>query len=45
MQALEGVGWFVIGLAADVKVVEEKKLQEYVRKYMKKYGEKWLPKV
>ena len=41
VQALEGVGRFVIGLAADVKVVEGKKLQEYVRKYMRKYGEKF----
>ena len=35
VQALEGVGRFVIGLAADVKVVEGKKLQEYNKKYDK----------
>lgn len=40
VQALEGVGRFVIGLAADVKVVEGKKLQEYVRKYDKRYIQK-----
>ena len=40
VQALEGVGRFVIGLAADVKVVEGKKLVEYVRKYDKKYIQK-----
>ena len=40
VQALEGVGRFVIGLAADVKVVEGKKLQEYIKKYDKKYIQK-----
>ena len=40
VQALEGVGRFVIGLAADVKVVEGKKLVEYVRKYDKKWVQK-----
>ena len=40
VQALEGVGRFVIGLAADVKVVEGRKLVEYVRKYDKKYIQK-----
>ena len=35
VQALEGVGRFVIGLAADVKVVEGKKLVEYIKKYDK----------
>ncbi len=37
VQALEGVGRFVIGLAADVKVVEGERLVEYVREYDKKY--------
>jgi predicted DNA-binding transcriptional regulator YafY len=41
VQALEGVGRFVISLAADVKVVEGERL----RKYVKRYGEKYLPKV
>lgn len=36
VQALEGVGRFVIGLAADVKVVEGKKLQEYIKKHIQK---------
>ena len=40
VRALEGVGRFVIGLAADVKVVEGKKLQEYIKKYDKKYIQK-----
>lgn len=40
VQAPEGVGRFVIGLAADVKVVEGKKLQEYIKKYDKKYIQK-----
>ena len=40
VQALEGVGRFVIGLAADVKVVEGKKLQEYIKKHDKKYIQK-----
>ena len=40
VKALEGVGRFVIGLAADVKVVEGKKLVGYVRKYDKKWVQK-----
>ena len=40
VQALEGVGRFVMGLAADVKVVEGKKLVEYVRRYDKKWVQK-----
>ena len=40
VQALEGVGRFGIGLAADVKVVEGKKLVEYMREYDKKYIQK-----
>ena len=40
VQALEGVGRFVIGLAADVKIVEGKKLVEYVRRYDKKWVQK-----
>lgn len=39
-QALEGVGRFVIGLAADVKVVEGKKLLDYIKKYDKKHIQK-----
>ena len=36
----EGAGRFVIGLAADVKVVEGKMLLDYIRKYDKKYIQK-----
>ena len=40
VQTLEGVGRFVIGLAADVKVVEGERLVEYVMEYDKKYIQK-----
>ena len=40
INSLEGAGRFVIGLAADVKVVEGKKLVDYVRKYDKKWVQK-----
>ena len=40
IHALEGAGRFVIGLAADVKVVEGKMLLDYIRKYDKKYVQK-----
>ena len=40
VHSLEGVGRFVIGLAADVNVVKGKKLVEYVRKYDKRYIQK-----
>lgn len=38
VRALEGVGRFVIGLAADVKIVDGEALREYVREY----AEKWV---
>ena len=41
IHSLEGAGRFVIGLAADVKILAGERL----RKYVKGYGEKWLPKV
>lgn len=41
IHSLEGAGRFVIGLAADVKILEGERL----RKYVKGYGEKWLGKV
>jgi predicted DNA-binding transcriptional regulator YafY len=41
IHSLEGAGRFVIGLAADVKILEGERL----RKYVKGYGEKYLPKV
>ena len=40
IHALEGAGRFVIGLAADVKVLEGKALLDYIRKYDKKYVQK-----
>ena len=40
VHSLEGVGRYVIGLAADVKVVKGKKLVEYVRRYDKKWVQK-----
>ena len=36
----EGAGRFVIGLAADVKVIEGENLLNYIRKYSKKYIQK-----
>ena len=41
IHSLEGACRFVIGLAADVKILEGERL----RKYVKGYGEKWLPKL
>lgn len=40
INSVEGAGRFVMGLAADVKVVEGKKLVEYVRRYDKKWVQK-----
>jgi predicted DNA-binding transcriptional regulator YafY len=34
---MEGVGRFVIGLAADIKVIDSPELEEYVRDYADKY--------
>ena len=41
IHSLEGVGRFVIGLAADVKILEGERL----RKYVKGYGEKYIQKL
>ena len=41
IHSLEGAGRFVIGLAADVKILEGERL----RKYVKEYGEKWVKKM
>lgn len=41
IHSLEGAGRFVIGLAANVKILEGERLRKYVRGY----GEKWLRKV
>lgn len=40
IHSLEGAGRFVIGLAADIKVLEGPKLLDYIRKYDKKYIQK-----
>ena len=40
IHSLEGAGRFVIGLAGDIKVLEGKKLLDYIRKYDKKYIQK-----
>ena len=37
IHSLEGAGRFVIGLAADVRIVEGEGLREYVREYDRKY--------
>ena len=37
IHSLEGAGRFVIGLAADVKILEGEKLREYVKEYGEKY--------
>ncbi len=40
INSLEGAGRFVIGLAADTKILQGKKLLDYIRKYDKKYIQK-----
>ena len=40
IHSLEGAGRFVIGLAADVKIVDGDELKEYVKNYAKKYIQK-----
>lgn len=40
IHSLEGAGRFIIGLAADIKVHEGKKLLDYIKKYDKKYIQK-----
>lgn len=40
IHSLEGAGRFVLGLAADIKVLEGPKLLEYIHKYDKKYIQK-----
>lgn len=37
IHSLEGAGRFVIGLAADVKILEGEVLREYILDYQKKY--------
>ena len=40
VHGMEGVGRFVIGLAADVKILEGDSLKEYIKTYEKKYIQK-----
>lgn len=40
IKSMEGIGRFVIGLAADVKIIEGEQLMEYVKAYDKKYIQK-----
>lgn len=40
INSVEGVGRFVLGLAADIKILEGKKLLAYIKKYDKKYIQK-----
>lgn len=40
IHSLEGAGRFVIGLAADIKILEGKKLQDYIKYYDKRYIQK-----
>ena len=40
IHSLEGAGRFIIGLAGDIKVLEGKRLLDYIRKYDKKYIQK-----
>lgn len=40
IHSLEGAGRFVLGLAADIKILEGEKLKDYIKKYDKKYVQK-----
>lgn len=40
INSVEGAGRFVIGLAAEIKVLQGKKLLSYIKKYDKKYIQK-----
>lgn len=40
IHSLEGAGRFVIGLAADIKILQGKKLLDYIKKYDKKHIQK-----
>jgi predicted DNA-binding transcriptional regulator YafY len=37
IHSLEGAGRFVIGLAADIKIIEGDKLRKYIMDYQKKH--------
>ena len=40
IHSLEGAARFILGLAADIKILKVKKLLDYIRKYDKKYIQK-----
>jgi len=40
INSVEGAGRFVIGLAADIKILQGKKLLDYIKKYDKKHIQK-----
>ena len=40
IHSLEGAGRFVIGLAADIKILEGDALKKYIQNYQKKYIQK-----
>ena len=40
IHSLEGAGRFVIGLAADIKILEGDSLREYIKKYDRRYIQK-----
>ena len=42
INSVEGAGRFVIGLAADIKIIQGKKLQDYIKKYDKRYIQRLL---
>lgn len=44
IHSLEGAGRFVIGLAADVKILEGDALRGYILDYQKKYFQNWATK-
>ena len=40
IHSLEGAARFILGLAADIKILKGKKLLDYIKKYDKKYIQK-----
>lgn len=44
IHSLEGAGRFVIGLAADVKILEGDALRKYILNYQKKHIQNWATK-
>ena len=41
INSVEGAGRFVIGLAADIKILQGKKLLDYIKRYDKKWVQKF----